>query len=75
MVVGPATCSRGGKDFVLQHVDIGLGGIARRDPLRRIDFRDQVALVDLRAFIDGEADHAAGDLRGHNHVIAGDDSG
>ena len=44
------------------------------DIFRRIKFRDQVAFVDLGAFIDREADHAPRDLRADDHVIPGDDA-
>jgi hypothetical protein len=41
----------------------------------RTDFREQVALVDFRTLIHGQADHAAGNLRTHDYAIAGEDSG
>ncbi len=74
LVVGPGSRILGGGDFAFQHVDIGLGGIAGGDVFRGIKLRDQVALVNLRALIDGQADHASRELRADDYIRSRDDT-
>ena len=44
-----------------------------RPKFRRIELGDQFALVDLGTFVHRKADHAPGDLRADDHVVARDD--